>query len=102
MLILSGEDLISRFACKYESAANAIAQANLCGIVPDPENEKLSGDLNSGFDHVDTLFQLLNFKGSLIKNDNSQVDSKMLAKKKRVLGLYFSASWYEPSKFQFY
>lgn len=95
MLLISGEDLITRFASKYESAADAITRANLCGIIPDPENEKLSGDLNTGFDHVEILYQMLNFKGSLIRNDNTLVDTKVLSKKKRVLGIYFSASWYE-------
>src|SRR5437868_2197480 len=93
MLLMAGEDLITRFASKYDSATPAIERANLSGIIPDPENEKMSGDLNTGLDYFDAVLQMLNFKGSLIKNDSSSIDSKTLSKKKKVIGLYFSASW---------
>jgi hypothetical protein len=94
MLIMAGEDLISRYASKYDFASDAVARANLAGIIPDPENEKMSGDLSTGLDQLDLLFQMLQFKGSLIKNDGSQIDIKTFSKKKRVFGVYFSASWY--------
>lgn len=90
---MAGEDLITRYASKYDGATAAVTRANHSGIIPDPENEKMSGDLSTGLDSLDALFQMLQFKGSLIKSDGAMVDVKSL-KRKKVFGVYFSAAWY--------
>lgn len=43
MLLRAGEDLITRFAMKYEKATDAILEANANGLVPPPDDENPSG-----------------------------------------------------------
>jgi hypothetical protein len=94
MLIRSGEDLITRFASKYEKATNAILAANAIGLIPPPDDEDPSGDLATGLDNLDVVSSILNYKGALVGPGAKPVDIKQLfSLKKKVIGLYFSAQW---------
>ena len=93
MILRTGEDLISRYASKYDKATDAILVANSIGLIPPPDDEDPTGDLATGLDKIDILAQILSQKGLLVKN-NHVIDPKPFFLKKRVIGLYFSAEWY--------
>lgn len=89
MITKCGEDLISRYASKYEGALSTVAAANQIGIMPSPDE-----DLGTtGLENFDTVSQLLGDM-KLIDRAGKTHDCKLLNKK--VVGLYFSAQWCAP------